>query len=761
MDLGVASLAVRSEEVEGALHLHPRLSMTSAAHVAAARITLEWQPGTDGALRFLEHGLHAEVATGTRELDGEPVQGEARTPAPAPDRRDWHTSDLVSVVGSAPGGPACLVGVIENGNSFGRLHLRRQGKVLCIEVELILDAHLEEGTELDLGVLHIALGMDSSRLLVAYGAAFGRLAQARVWRPFLASVDLGRDELLSFGSEALESEFAALLPPREMLPIDVLVLRDEVPTSPTQWCEPVHVPGGLAHVAHAMDAAGFIPGLRISPFVVSPEMPASWRASGEEGGEVLDLSRAEVIAYLESSAAALCAAGVRYLEIEGGPEAVRASTAGRSGQPVARRLRDALDALRRGAGEEAFLLGVDLPYGSAVGVVDAMRFVPAATAGGSVAPLVRGGMSRAWMHRRLFLGDASPGPGFARRPRPEAEALAAVTATGGIVSVCRSPGPFDEDERSLLASMILETLRIDRCGIPGTLRLIEPLASATAHGFTARDDSGVYRGWVNLGSEGVHRVAESGAELRIGDAGEVAPGRRSIAPSSGVIVHASVPHPIAVFCDFDGTFSVQDVGATLAKRYEPDRQGQEWARYQSGEYTPWQYNMQILDGLPMPQEELELFLRDELKLDPGAQAMLDFCQSRALPFRILSDGFDWNIGRLQVLHGVSFDYEANRMHYQEGHWRIGPGAPDVDGCGCGTGVCKRGVLRRHRLRHPDALLVHIGNGRVSDTCGAIEADQAFAKDSLAPELERRGEPFEPFETLYDVIPVLERMLAKS
>ena len=64
------------------------------------------------------------------------------------------------------------------------------------------------------------------------------------------------------------------------------------------------------------------------------------------------------------------------------------------------------------------------------------------------------------------------------------------------------------------------------------------------------------------------------------------------------------------------------------------------------------------------------------------------------------------------------------------------------------------------LRHPDALLVHIGNGRVSDACGAIEADQAFAKDSLAPELERLGEPFEPFETLDDVIPLLERMLEK-
>ena len=49
----------------------------------------------------------------------------------------------------------------------------------------------------------------------------------------------------------------------------------------------------------------------------------------------------------------------------------------------------------------------------------------------------------------------------------------------------------------------------------------------------------------------------------------------------------------------------------------------------------------------------------------------------------------------------------------------------------------------------------MGNGRVSDTCGAVEADLAFAKDSLALELSERGVYFEPFETLHDVIPALE------
>jgi 2-hydroxy-3-keto-5-methylthiopentenyl-1-phosphate phosphatase len=55
-------------------------------------------------------------------------------------------------------------------------------------------------------------------------------------------------------------------------------------------------------------------------------------------------------------------------------------------------------------------------------------------------------------------------------------------------------------------------------------------------------------------------------------------------------------------------------------------------------------------------------------------------------------------------------------------------------------------------------MVHIGNGRVSDTCGALAADLVFAKDSLAIELARRGVDYEPFDTLHDVIAHLEKFI---
>ena len=217
--------------------------------------------------------------------------------------------------------------------------------------------------------------------------------------------------------------------------------------------------------------------------------------------------------------------------------------------------------------------------------------------------------------------------------------------------------------------------------------------------------------------------------------------------------------PLAVFCDFDGTFSVQDVGSTLAKRHAGAERPKAWARYEGGEITPWEYNMQILHGLEIPVAELDRFLREEIDLDPGARRLLAWCEAHEVSFRILSDGFDWNLMRLQAIHGFRVSCASNHLHYDRGRWSLRAGAPDAS-CGCGTGLCKSAVIRRYREANPGRRLVHIGNGRVSDSCGAVEADQAFAKDSLAEALRARGEPFLPFETLDDVIPALEDMLSE-
>lgn len=213
---------------------------------------------------------------------------------------------------------------------------------------------------------------------------------------------------------------------------------------------------------------------------------------------------------------------------------------------------------------------------------------------------------------------------------------------------------------------------------------------------------------------------------------------------------------LAVFCDFDGTFSVQDVGSTLARRYAGERRRALWARLVQGELSAWDYNLELLDGLPLDERQVDDFLAT-VELDPGARALVDWCKRRDVPFRVLSDGFDRNLERLKEIHHVEFDYDANRLRFEDGCWRIEAAHPNP-ACFCGTGTCKRSRIEAFRSEHPSYHVVHIGNGRVSDLCGAEAADLVFAKGSLAEALQARGIEFEPFETLHDVIAGLERTL---
>lgn len=212
--------------------------------------------------------------------------------------------------------------------------------------------------------------------------------------------------------------------------------------------------------------------------------------------------------------------------------------------------------------------------------------------------------------------------------------------------------------------------------------------------------------------------------------------------------------PLVVFCDFDGTFSVQDVGSTLAQELLPSKRKRLWKRFEQGEFTAWSYAMALLDGLSLPEKDLDSFL-ETIDLDPGARAMLDWCSAEEVPFRILSDGFDWNLERLQAMNHIRFEYHANHLEYEGDSWRLAAGRPDQS-CGCGTGSCKRGLIASYREEYPDAFCVHIGNGRVSDLCGALEADLAFAKDTLAPALDELNHAYMRFDTLHDVLAVFSR-----
>ena len=281
----------------------------------------------------------------------------------------------------------------------------------------------------------------------------------------------------------------------------------------------------------------------------------------------------------------------------------------------------------------------------------------------------------------------------------EGDALGAViAATGGLVTISDDVPDLGSSSRELIRRCADLARAVDGAGDSGRAWTHDLLATDEPALLVSR--AGLYTKLCALNrSDAPRSLPVDLAALRVGK--EAQRLDVELDAHESALHHFDGARQLAVFCDFDGTFSIQDVGSTVAKLYIPDRRAGLWQRYESGELTAWDYTYELLDGLEVSEEQLDAFLRT-VDLDPGSVPLLSWCRKLGVPFQILSDGFDRNLEVLQDLHGVEFEYRANHLTFSGGVWRIEPGQPNPS-CGCETGTCKGTIISAWRDAHPDAF----------------------------------------------------------
>jgi alpha-galactosidase len=230
---------------------------------------------------------------------------------------------------------------------------------------------------------------------------------------------------------------------RARVPCDYVMIDDGYQRAIGDWFETNDkFPHGMRWLAAQIRAAGFEAGIWLAPFLVRPEARlfrerpewllrtpagrprrACWNPGWgvRDSAYALDTTHPDVLAWLvELARTAVQQWGYRVLKLD---FLYAAALPGVRHDPDATRahaLRRGQQAIRDGAGEEAFLLGCGCPLGPAVGLVDGMRIGP------DVAPFwtnwisrwllrdrhgvatknaVRNILTRAFMHRRWWLND--------------------------------------------------------------------------------------------------------------------------------------------------------------------------------------------------------------------------------------------------------------------------------------------------------------------------------------------------------------------
>ncbi len=445
-------LSANIREENGAEVIRASVANRSGASILLSEARFEVPTGfaPDAPARFFKHGYqswsNSGIATagdsGRHRRDEAPsiirLSHQSETVRPA-DLPEAATSELFTVIECAGRSERLLLGFIGAANQFGAVAVTSPERATG---RLLLDgAMLSPGESRELEPLAVVRSEKSIAALSARWAAMLGLAMgARAGTPYQRGWCSWYHYFHGVTEDAMLTNLRTLAAMRADYPIDVVQIDDGFQSALGDWdTTNAKFPGGLEKLADEIRRAGFRPGLWTTPFLASSESRLmrehldwfivhesgeplragynpSWSSTDDAFAYALDPSNPAFAGHLERLFYRLARKfGYSYLKLDflyaGAAEGRRHAR----DLTRAEALRRGLVAIRRGAGDDAFILGCGCPIGQAVGIVDGMRV------GEDVAPYWESSapemgvpgtaqaldaiIARSFMHRQLWLND--------------------------------------------------------------------------------------------------------------------------------------------------------------------------------------------------------------------------------------------------------------------------------------------------------------------------------------------------------------------
>ena len=482
--------------------------------------------GARGPVRMFRNGYQSwsPTSVGVLGLDVDPSlradlpflqavhHADQRRARPGELRSEWVT---VLADGWGPDDSAVLVGFNGGAGHDGTLRLGTNALGVEVRAEAFLgDAELPAGGQRTLHPVMITEGpaVDAPRLLERWADRAGRVGGARVGSPF----QVGWCSWYQYFHDVTEADIAANLALADRWPFDVFQIDDGYQAAIGDWLDTNdRFPSDLAALADSIGSTGRTPGLWLAPFLVAPDSEVArrhpdWiarhRVDGVDSGPLrtwwnppwgggedgfmygLDTTHPEVAGHLEAVAAAVVEAGFPYLKLD---FTFSPSLDGGYVDPSltpAERVRAGFAAIRRGAGDDTFLLGCGVPLANVVGLVDANRIGPDVAPVWALDPsreIVAGylgtqpatahaftnTLTRSFLHRRLWLNDPdclmlrTEDTGLT--PAAARTWAHAVGVSGGMALVSDDLSLLGPDARALLDEVIVLGREADADAIGG------------------------------------------------------------------------------------------------------------------------------------------------------------------------------------------------------------------------------------------------------------------------------------------------------
>ena len=205
-----------------------------------------------------------------------------------------------------------------------------------------------------------------------------------------------------------------------------------------------------------------------------------------------------------------------------------------------------------------------------------------------------------------------------------------------------------------------------------------------------------------------------------------------------------------ILSDFDGTLTPTQVLNTLYEKFADPSYKETLGRWNRGEISTMEEVETVLATVTASKAEMEEYL-ETVNLDPGFEALCQYCSSNNIPFAVVSDGFRWYIEYILRKHDLDgIKIFASEIYFEDDGIRFSypwydPGTPF-------RSTSKPKIVRDYQSRGFKVLF--IGDG-LSDQEVLGVADVVYAKGVLMEFARERGVPAHLFENLIDVVEDLE------
>jgi alpha-galactosidase len=492
--------------------------------------------------RFFKHGYQSWSASGGHDVTASRThprdaahfitrvnhQSETTRPSEFPEAQ---TSELFTIVESGDTAGRVIAGFIGAATSLSALTVQSPEKIIARAI--LDDVTLAPGAHRELDPLFIAAADESAaRLAARWAGAAGRWMNARVSAPFQRGWCSWYHYFHTITEDALRANLKSLEAMRSEFPLDVVQLDDGFQSALGDWdTTNAKFPGGLKKIAGEIRAAGFKAGIWTAPFLAARDSRLmndhpdwfitraetnesdpvragynpNWTSSDDKFAYALDPSNPAFLAHLRHLFAKLTRDfGYSYLKLD---FLYAAAAPGRRHDPNLTRgetLRHGLEAIRAGAGNDAFILGCGCPLGQAIGVVDGMRIGPdvspfwGSTASGAGDPstvyALDAIIARSFMHRRLWLNDPDCLMLRARKTRLTADERAALAATivasGGMLLISDDMSLLDAEAGKLFRTLAEIGANIDSNAAREPVLALDLMSAGDVRGLIAENADG-------------------------------------------------------------------------------------------------------------------------------------------------------------------------------------------------------------------------------------------------------------------------------